>query len=391
MSRPAKSVNRKPPKYRLHKASGCAVVTIHGEDIYLGKYDSPESHEKYHRLILEKWNQKSSVPTAEQETICVTTLAVDYIKHAQSYYQKNGEPTPEVGVAKLVMKRLRTSYATLNPVDFGPKRFQAFRQGFIDDGLARKTINHYMWHVLQMFRHGGRNELVPMDLYRNLKAVGNLMEGRSEARETDDVIPVDDGILAKTIEELSPILADMIRLQLLTGMRPGEVRMLRPCDIDRSDTVWRYKPPLHKNQHKKSRRAKIRIVCMGPQAQDILAKYLLRDHAAFCFSPCEVDSKRGKKPFYDKDSYRKAIERAALRVNPYPKKIQGNRKEEKAWRDNYCWSPNQVRHNAGTLARKVGGLETAQQILGHTQARTTEINYAEIDQERAVEYAKKFG
>jgi len=43
-----------PPSYRRHKASGNAMVTIHGRDHYLGKYGSRESHEKYHELVA-KW------------------------------------------------------------------------------------------------------------------------------------------------------------------------------------------------------------------------------------------------------------------------------------------------------------------------------------------------
>jgi hypothetical protein len=33
------------PKYGLHKARNCAVVTLAGKDQYLGEYDSPPSHE----------------------------------------------------------------------------------------------------------------------------------------------------------------------------------------------------------------------------------------------------------------------------------------------------------------------------------------------------------
>lgn len=41
------------PKYRLHKASGQALVQINGERIYLGKFGSEQSHEKYRRLVAE--------------------------------------------------------------------------------------------------------------------------------------------------------------------------------------------------------------------------------------------------------------------------------------------------------------------------------------------------
>jgi hypothetical protein len=44
---------KKTPSYRFHKARNCAVVTIDGRDHYLGVYDSPESRERYHRLVLQ--------------------------------------------------------------------------------------------------------------------------------------------------------------------------------------------------------------------------------------------------------------------------------------------------------------------------------------------------
>ena len=42
------------PSYRLHKASGQAVVTLNGRDFYLGRYNSPESRTEY-RVTLNEW------------------------------------------------------------------------------------------------------------------------------------------------------------------------------------------------------------------------------------------------------------------------------------------------------------------------------------------------
>ena len=43
----------KLPKYRHYKPKNLAVVRINGHDVYLGRFDSPESHEKYRRTIAE--------------------------------------------------------------------------------------------------------------------------------------------------------------------------------------------------------------------------------------------------------------------------------------------------------------------------------------------------
>ena len=41
------------PSYRLHKATGQAVVTIAGRDIYLGEHGTTESKATYRRVIAE--------------------------------------------------------------------------------------------------------------------------------------------------------------------------------------------------------------------------------------------------------------------------------------------------------------------------------------------------
>jgi hypothetical protein len=48
------------PSYRLHRQNGQTVVTLTDglggrRDFLLGKFDAPESREKYHRLLAE-WN-----------------------------------------------------------------------------------------------------------------------------------------------------------------------------------------------------------------------------------------------------------------------------------------------------------------------------------------------
>jgi hypothetical protein len=52
-------VSARPPRtpsYRLHKPSGQAVVTLGGRDVYLGKFETPESRAEYDRVVAE-WLQ----------------------------------------------------------------------------------------------------------------------------------------------------------------------------------------------------------------------------------------------------------------------------------------------------------------------------------------------
>lgn len=41
------------PKYRHDKPKDLGMVAIGGHAHYLGKYDSPESRERYHRLVAD--------------------------------------------------------------------------------------------------------------------------------------------------------------------------------------------------------------------------------------------------------------------------------------------------------------------------------------------------
>lgn len=54
------------------------------------------------------------------------------------------------------------------------------------------------------------------------------------------------------------------------------------------------------------------------------------------------------------------------------------------------WSPNQLRHAAGTAFRAEFGIEASRVMLGHSSAVTSEI-YSEADWEKAREIIRKLG
>jgi integrase len=54
------------------------------------------------------------------------------------------------------------------------------------------------------------------------------------------------------------------------------------------------------------------------------------------------------------------------------------------------WTPNQLRHNFATKARRKFGIESTRTALGHSSAVTSEI-YAEQDYEKARQIAAKIG
>jgi hypothetical protein len=95
------------------------------------------------------------------------------------------------------------------------------RQEFIDKELSRGHINAQIRRIVGMFSWAVEEETIPETTHRALAAIRNLKRGRSKAIETEPIRPVDEAVIDATLFELPEVVADMVRVQLLTGMRPG--------------------------------------------------------------------------------------------------------------------------------------------------------------------------
>ena len=115
-----------------------------------------------------------------------------------------------------------------------------------DAGLCRTQINKRVRSIIRVFRWAASEQLVPVAVADGLATVEGLRKGFTEARESEPVEPVSAGDVQATLPHLPPTVADMVRLQRLTGGRPTEICTMRPCDIDRRGEVWSYTPARHK-------------------------------------------------------------------------------------------------------------------------------------------------
>ena len=108
---------------------------------------------------------------------------------------------------------------------------------------------------------------MPVTVYQSLKAVAALRKGRTnEVLESRKIKPVPEEHIPPVLKELPPQVAAMVQVQRLAGMRPDEVTILRPGDIDRSGEVWSYRPFTHKTEHHEIDK----VILLGPKAQEIL-------------------------------------------------------------------------------------------------------------------------
>ena len=190
-------------------------------------------------------------------------MIAHYWGFARAYYVEDGRPTSEQGSIKSALRPLKQLYGNVRACDFGPLALKAVRKRTIGLGFCRNTINVHMGRIRRMFKWAVAEQVVSPTVYRALAAVLGLQRGRSEARETTRVTPIDEATVEVTLAHLPTVVSDMVRFQRLTGCRPGEVCILRPSDVDAAAEVWAWRPHSHKAQH----HGRERVILIGPRAQ----------------------------------------------------------------------------------------------------------------------------
>ena len=100
------------PKYRRHKASGQALVTLGGRDFYLGDYGTKASRAEYERRVGEWLSSGRQRPLAAAD-LTVSEVLARYWKFAEVHYRKDGEPTGELNNIRLSARRLVACTASL--------------------------------------------------------------------------------------------------------------------------------------------------------------------------------------------------------------------------------------------------------------------------------------
>ncbi|MEM1228073.1 MAG: site-specific integrase [Planctomycetota bacterium] len=373
------------PTYAYH-VSGQARVYLDGKYYYLGEHDSPASRAKYHQLCALYASNNYRMPDELPEHQEESPITVGVILAEWKAYNAGKSAVERY---KPICDVLELEYGDVPAEKFGPKKLKRLRETMVSDGkCSRKWLNEQIRAVVRIFKHSASEELIKNKCYQRLTTVEPLSAGESSAREqfARSVVPLD--VIAATVKELSPTLAAMVRVQLGTGMRSGELTGIRPVDMDRSGDEWVYRP----EKHKTSRHGIKKQVPILGAARDALEPFMHRPDESYCFSPAESDQwfrdqrranrttplkyekrvfkfEQIKNPRYRSESYRQAIVRAAGRAGVE------------------IWTPAQIRHTTATEIYDAIGIEEASALLGHTTVGMTE-HYARMSLRRAVAAAK---
>jgi integrase len=330
----------------------------------------------------------------------VADLARDYWAAVSPHYSP-GERAP----LKAALGVLRALAGPQPAAAFGPNALRLVRAAMVAGDptatpprrpWARSTVNSQVVRIRTMFKWAAGRELIPAAVWQALQAVEPLKAGRSAARETAPVAPVAAALVEAALVHAPAAVADLARLQLLTGARAGELLALTRADLDMSGPVWFTTLSKHKTAHLGRRR----IIALGPKAQALLRPRLLAAGPADPLFPTPAGTA------YTRTAYTRAIARACrraaddtFRLQPAPGQTwpafeaglgEAERAEMAAWRKMHHWHPHRLRHSFATEVRRRFGLEAAQVALGHSTADTAQI-YAERDQAAAAAVARKIG
>ncbi len=209
-------------------------------------------------------------------------------------------------------------------------------------------------------------------VYQDLAAVSGLRKGPIPGARSPTRGAGADDVFQATLPYLPTIVADMARLARLTGMRPTEVCIMRPCDVDTSGAVGCTIPSGTRPSTTGGR-----VVYIGPKGQDVLRPYLLavpmtiasarripsaaawpsctqREHAVVAAATGRAQTarrqpKRAAGERYTKDSLNRRSRGPIAKAN-----VQ---REQEGLDPLPHWSTNRLRHAAATDIRRQFGLE----------------------------------
>ncbi len=417
MSQPRNS----QPRMLRHPRTNRAFIFIrdeHGKrrQVALGEWDSQEAQRRFHQE-LARWHARqrggeavAALIAAEHDAnLTIADAVARWLVYCEGYYRHpDGSPTSEAASCEVAVDPLLELFADEPAREFGSKKLRTVRERMIAGdpevaakqrrGWCRTVANLATGRIRRCFKWLASEELVSASVHASLCTLPPLKRGRTEARESKPTKPVSDADVAATLPHLPPVVADMVRVQHLVGMRPGELCAMTTAELDRSESVtagcWVFRP----SQSKLSYRGRAVEYPIGPRVVAILSRYIKADPAAPMFSPSESEQQRREElraarktkvqpsqenrrlaqprhtpgDRYDTMAYGHAVRRAAKRAGVE------------------TWSPHALRRAVATRIRAKFGAEAARAMLAHQSLDMTAL-YAHRDLKTGMEIASKIG
>jgi integrase len=395
-----------PPSYRQH-SSGQAVVTVrttdgNRRDLLLGPWDSPESKAEYAHVltVLNANGGRYPGEAPSPDSLSINEVILAFWKYAEGHY---GLDNKELEQFRYSLRPLKDLYGSHAAARFTPKCLKAVRQRMVDLGWCRGVINRRLTRIRTMFSWAVSEELVPPSIAHGLREVKGFRKGEKSVRESEPVQPAFAEDMLAALPHCPRPVAAMMELQWLTGMRSGEVRVMRTLDIDQANPdCWLYRPGSDQGQHgrhKNAWRGQDRVVPLGPKCIEILKPWLRPDDpTAYLFQPRQATEEANEKRRAQRKTPRQPSQLARKRKKN-PQRAPGDCYTEESYpravaractRAGVRFHPYALRHGRKMVIEREEGAEAARCVLGQKTIQSTQ-HYGKLDVGRAVEVQKRIG
>ena len=391
---------------------------------YFGPADDPRSRAKYAQAR-QAWQEERAAAEQKEEAernaraggtgrgALIAELVDRYLIHARQRYQKHGKPTGTADNIWRVLKPFLIKYGGYESAYFGLDDLEEYQRELDRAGrLCRKQINARIRIICAMFTWGARHKgadgerLVPPAIAAELRLIENLRRGYCAAKDHPRKLGAPIADIEKAARNAAGPVRAMIRVQLLTGARPGEIRLMRAREITRvSGTLWEYRPESYKTElHDADGERK--IIFLGPKSIRIIRPFMnaaenRADGPDYLFRPADGAAERHARSMEidaQKTPSRRArdAQRAAERkrrylccysIDAYNRAVR--RACERAGVP--VFTPYQVRKARATEIDRKLGAEAAAIQLGHKSIKTTIDHYIDPRTEQARELARQIG
>jgi integrase len=218
-----------------------------GKRIYHGVWGTPEAEKSYRRFIaalVENPNRPTQM--GKDSDVLVSELADNFLVGIESRMDKDAVIMFNQAVGYLI-----EIYGELAVNEFSPKKLKAVRSLMVKAGtLCRNQINRYTGYIKRIFAWGVEEEVVESSVSLAIKAVKNLRKDEEGTFDHPEKEEVPFWVIAATLPFLAPMVAAMVQIQWMLGMRPSEVFKMRVGDIDRTreNGLWYYVPGSYKSK-----------------------------------------------------------------------------------------------------------------------------------------------
>ena len=386
-----------------------------------GRYDTEEARKetnKAYRIFIAQWATIGDLADPhKKKSYFIDNLAKVFLRWAREAFGSS-----DFGTYKTAIKTTLDIYSGTLVEEFGPQKLLTVQNRFVEirwfipkkpvenekqveKRFSRGHVNKMTCFVRRMFEWGIPYEFVPPAIAGALKYVPSLREGQTTAPECPPREAVPDNVVDATLPHFLPIIADIVRVQRLTAMRPGEICSMTVGNIDRSGEIWVYRPTTHKNRW----RGQSRVIALGKPEQEILDRRMVgKENDDYIFTRAEAMQERKAK--------KKASRKPRRTPSPMAWDKAGAEKPKRQYRDSltsemYCkavtntiaavnaqlpdgqkgiphWTPYCLRHAAITEIIKTDGIDAARAVAGQESVNVTMI-YNHADGLIAEEQAKK--